>query len=208
MYASVSCSFPTFSVCICVLPLPSCEFTFVSPPRDRTFLCRCPVFALVGLLFCSATLLFVFYFYWSISFPSSLFTMFRFLFQSPTKEPVVWFICLLIGLFRIDFGIGGPLAFAATFSARGPETSPRKRMGFVFSFWIAFSFLFFSFSPHRLTCAYFTSRLFSIHFTLPNFLPGVFFPGLSFFPLRLYRLVYAFTRAVKRLLFPFSRLLL
>ena len=34
------------------------------------------------------------------------------------------------------------------------------------------------------------------------------FPSLSFFPLRLYRLVYAFTRAVKRLPFAFSRLLL
>ena len=55
MYASVSCSFPTFPVCICVLPLPSCEFTFCSPPRDRTFLCRCPSFCIswVAILLCN-----------------------------------------------------------------------------------------------------------------------------------------------------------
>ena len=100
----------------------------------RTVLCRCPSFriSLVAVLLCNFTgwILFMLK-YFFLFFP---FYNVSFLFPISTKKPVVWLICLLIGLFRIDFGIGGPLAFAATFSARGPETSPRKRMGFVFSF--------------------------------------------------------------------------
>ena len=183
---SISCTrrlaaaFPRF---LCVFVFCHCQaasLRFVLLPATGRFCAAVHLFALVGLLFCSATLLFVFYFYWSISFPSSLFTMFRFLFQSPTKEPVVWFICLLIGLFRIDFGIGGPLAFAATFSPEVQRVHPESEWD-LFSLF-ALVFLFFSsfFTSPSHMCLLYVEAFFHPFHVVKVSSWRLFLGGLSF----------------------------
>ena len=77
----------------------------------------------------------------------------------------MWFICLLIGLFRIDFGIGGPLAFAATFSPEVQRVHPESEWD-LFSLF-ALVFLFFSSfftSPSHMCLLYVEAFFHPFHF--------------------------------------------
>ena len=205
MYTSVSCSFPTVSS-VCIFFATAKLRIYYFSPRNRTFFCAAVhLSALVGLIFCSVTLLFAFYFYWSISSPSSVFTLFCFLFQSPTKEPGV--VYLLVDRFVSNWfwNRWSPSLCGNVLRQRSRDFT-QKANGICFLFLNCFFFYSFFTSPSHMCLFYAEAFFHPFHFAKLS--SWRFFPGLSFFPLRLYRLVYAFTRAVKRLLFPFSLLLL
>ena len=83
---------PNIFLCVYFFATPKLRIYFLFSPAKGLFCAAVHLSVLVWLLFCSVTLLVGFCLCWSISFFSSLFTMFRFFFQSRQRN-------LLCGLF-------------------------------------------------------------------------------------------------------------
>ena len=149
MYASVSCSFPMFPVCIIlyiiIFATAKLRIYFFSPPRKRTFLCRCPSFRIswVAILLCNFAVCVLFL----LKYFFPVFPFYNVSFSFPiSDEGTSCVVYLLVDRFVSNwFWNRWSPSLCGNLLARGPESSPRKRMGFVFSFCIAFSFLFFFF---------------------------------------------------------------